>query len=220
MWRWISEKCISEKKLNYHFEGIWTPDFCSFQTDKPLSYSTCPTGIWSPDLFFSCIPLCCGNWVMSPAWSLALATRTALALCFCTRSSCDFVHNIAHVVALLILVYTCLGIHYCLEYTPHYMHTNSWKSTPSASTHMNSYMLICTDRTLQTIVGRWWRWCCSCERLVVDRLLCRSCPERMFHKNDIPDMTIEMTFPQLHWLKSSLPALDMCQNVPRRATYG
>ena len=209
------------KKLNYHLEGIWTPDFCcSFQTDKPLSYSTCPTGIWSPDLFFSCIPLCCGNWVMSPAWSLALATRTALALCFCTRSSCDFVHNIAHVVALLILVYTCLGIHYCLEYTPHYMHTNSWKSTPSASTHMNSYMLICTDRTLQTIVGRWWRWCCSCERLVVDRLLCRSCPERMFHKNDIPDMTIEMTFPQLHWLKSSLPALDMCQNVPRRATYG
>ena len=35
--------------------------------------------------------LCCGNWFMSSAWSFALATQTALAALFCTRSCCDFV---------------------------------------------------------------------------------------------------------------------------------
>ena len=64
------------------------------------------------------IPLCCGIWFMSSAWSFALATQTPLAVRFCTHSSCDFVHEIARIVAhWLFLVYALSAIHYCLEYT-------------------------------------------------------------------------------------------------------
>ena len=39
----------------------------------------------------------------------------------------------------LLLVCTLSAIHYCLEYTPHHnKHTESWRSTPSGSAHINS----------------------------------------------------------------------------------
>ena len=85
--------------------------------------------------------LCCGIWLMSSAWSFALATQTALLLyAFVLFYPVILFHKIAQIVALLILVYTLSAIHYCLEYTPHHnKHTESWTSTPSGSTHINSY---------------------------------------------------------------------------------
>ena len=63
------------------------------------------------------IPLCCGIWFVSSAWSLALSTQTALTVRFCTRSSCDFVHKITQIIALLILEYTRSAIHYTYRIT-------------------------------------------------------------------------------------------------------
>ena len=51
--------------------------------------------------------------------------------------------KIARTVALRILVYTLSAIHYCLEHTPHHIkHTESWRSTPSGSTHINYYKVV------------------------------------------------------------------------------
>ena len=104
------------------------------------------------------IPLCCGVWFMSSAWSFALASSCCtylysfiLWLCFIRL----------HKLFCKFLVYTRSALHYCLEYTPHHRNiTGSWRSTPLGSTHIYSYsafhQAIILNRQAQTYASEFF----------------------------------------------------------------
>ena len=84
------------------------------------------------------------------SWHLVHEFRLIVCTSYTNSSSCCtlfFVrvhpvilfHRLHKLLLCLFLVYTLSAIHYCLEYAPHYnKRTESWRSTPSGSTHINS----------------------------------------------------------------------------------
>ena len=84
-------------------------------------------------------------------WHLIHEFRLIVCTSYTDSSCCTLLYSfilwccfirLHKLLLCLFLVYTLSAIHYYLEYTPHHSkHTESWRSTPQGSTHINSYTL-------------------------------------------------------------------------------
>ena len=82
-------------------------------------------------------------------WHLIHEFRLIVCTSYTNSSCCTLLYSfilwfcfirLHKLLLCLFLVYTLSAIRYYLEYTPHHnKHTESWRSTPSGSTQINSY---------------------------------------------------------------------------------